>query len=186
MDAEFAGQLEAWHDFYSATAGVSATLLGLLFVALALNPRVLKTWDAPVVRSRAALTFHNFLVALAVSLVVLIPEQSPTAIYVSLAIIGVQGLFRVVHDLRRLATNIDPNSLGPIRVAWMIGLLVAYGVCLWIAVDLYLGVAESFEWLVLSMFILLTYAAASCFDLVAEIGAIDDHGAPPAAGGPST
>jgi hypothetical protein len=186
MDTAFAGQLEAWHDFYSATAGVTATLLGLLFVAIALNPRVLKTWQAPVVRSKAALTFHNFLVVLTISLVVLIPEQSPTGIFVSLAIVGIQGLVRIVHDLRRLPTYDDQSWRQPARVAWIISLLVAYGVCLWVAIDLFLGVADSFDWLVMAIFILLTYAAASCFDLVAEIGAIDDQGgSPPASGGHS-
>src|SRR3712207_3029792 len=45
VDDRFA-DLDAWHDFFTAVAGVAATLVGLLFVALALNPAVMAD-DAP-------------------------------------------------------------------------------------------------------------------------------------------
>ena len=175
MDGEFTAQLDAWHDFYAATAGVTATLVGLLFVALALNPQVLKSWTAPVLRDWAALTFHNFLVVLTISLVALIPESSPTGIYVPLTFLGVTGVYRIVRDQRRMATY-APSSVASsrrrIRTVWFIGMLIAYGTCLWVAIDLYLGVFDSFDWLVLPVFVLTTYAAASCLELLAEIGAI--------------
>ncbi len=33
----FSQQLESWHDFYIVLGGASATLVGLLFIAISLN-----------------------------------------------------------------------------------------------------------------------------------------------------
>ena len=41
MESDFAAALAEWHDFYAAVAGIAATLVGLLFVALGLNPRIM-------------------------------------------------------------------------------------------------------------------------------------------------
>lgn len=41
MDADFARPVAQWRDFFAAIAGVSATLVGLHFVALAINPVVM-------------------------------------------------------------------------------------------------------------------------------------------------
>jgi hypothetical protein len=172
MNSEFGAQLDAWHDFYAATAGASATLLGLLFVALALNPQLLKTGRSPVLRAWAGETFHTFLVVLSVSLVALIPETSPTGIYVTLAILGVQGIYRVARDRLRIATYRQSAWGGRAWLAWPVAITIAYVTCLWVAVDLYLGVYDSFDWLVLTIFVLATYGAASCFDLIAEFGSI--------------
>ena len=45
MDDRFAA-LAAWHDLFAVVAGAAATLVGLVFVALALNPAVMAD-DAP-------------------------------------------------------------------------------------------------------------------------------------------
>ena len=66
MEDRFA-TLTAWHDFFAAVAGVSATLVGLLFVALALNPAVMADDGLAGLGTWAGQTFHNFLIVLAVA-----------------------------------------------------------------------------------------------------------------------
>jgi hypothetical protein len=64
--------LTAWHDFFAAVAGVSATLVGLLFIALALNPAVMADDGPAGLRTWAGHNFHSFLLVLVIALVVLI------------------------------------------------------------------------------------------------------------------
>ena len=76
MDDRFAALAE-WHDFFAAVAGVAATLVGLLFVALALNPAVMADDGPAGLRTWAGQTFHSFLMVLVIALVVLIPDTGP-------------------------------------------------------------------------------------------------------------
>ena len=41
MDDGFAAAVAAWHDFYLLAGTAAATLIGLIFVALSLNPEVM-------------------------------------------------------------------------------------------------------------------------------------------------
>src|SRR5918995_4454761 len=85
-----------WHDFFAAVAGVAATLVGLVFVALALNPTVMADDSPAGLRTWAGQTFQSFLMVLFVALVVLIPETGPLGLGLPLLIVGIWGLARVV------------------------------------------------------------------------------------------
>jgi hypothetical protein len=85
-----------WNNFYTATAGASATLLGLLFVATQMHIGTLTKdpsgrWNA-VARS----TFYNYLLLFALSLLMLFPASDSRFIgSVILAISGV-GAYRLL------------------------------------------------------------------------------------------
>lgn len=87
MDDRFAALAE-WHDFFAAVAGVAATLVGLLFVALALNPRIMADASPAGLRIWAAQTFHDFLTVLVVALIVLIPDAEAVGLGVPLLLLG--------------------------------------------------------------------------------------------------
>ncbi len=75
-----------WTDLFVASAGASAALTGLLFVAVSLNIQdILKNEGLP---SRALQTLLLLLSAVVVSLVGLIPGQSATALGVELLAFG--------------------------------------------------------------------------------------------------
>ena len=57
----FADQIETWQAFFTTVAGLAATLAGLLFVGLGLNPRIMAVGGPPDTRVLAAQTLHNFL-----------------------------------------------------------------------------------------------------------------------------
>src|SRR5215212_5416053 len=111
MEDSFAA-LADWHDFFTAVAGIAATLVGLLFVALALNPAVMADDGPAGLRTWAGQTFHNFLIVLAVALVVLIPDTGPLGLGLPLFILGVWGVVRVVADARRVRSDPDPEWHG--------------------------------------------------------------------------
>jgi hypothetical protein len=67
-----------WHDLFIATAGASAALAGLVFVAVSINiERILKAEELP---ARAQMTLLLLLSVLLVSIIGLIPGQSRTAL----------------------------------------------------------------------------------------------------------
>jgi hypothetical protein len=88
-----------WSELFVATAGATAALTGLVFVAVSLNiERILKLPGLP---ERALQTLMMLLTPLIVSLVGLIPGQSATALGVELLVLGVLATYAIVQTLRR-------------------------------------------------------------------------------------
>jgi hypothetical protein len=174
MDAGFASAVAEWHEFFAAVAGVSATLVGLLFVSLALNPLVMGDRRPAGLRTWAGQTFHNFLMVLTVALVALIPEQTTGTVGATLLIIGALGVFRVASDVRR--TRTDPSPQWQERSALMrfASPLAGYLCCLMAGIGAWRGDADELYWLIGFVFFLMFSAASSCWDLLKVIG---DRGA---------
>lgn len=68
---------QTWHDFYIVAGTASATLVGLLFVSLSLHLRAVLTRSE--VRGLARATLANFALVLLVALIVVIPQDGPSA-----------------------------------------------------------------------------------------------------------
>lgn len=99
---------QAWSAFALATAGASAVLTGLLFVAVSLNlERVLLF---PRLPGRAALTLSVLTSVLLASLFVLVPDQSRVALGVELAVLGL-GLG--ILDVIWVSSASSASSEGP-------------------------------------------------------------------------
>jgi hypothetical protein len=76
-----------WSELFVASAGASAALTGLLFVAVSVNiERILKFPGLP---ERALQTLLLLLSAVLISLIALIPGQSTTALGVELLVVSV-------------------------------------------------------------------------------------------------
>ncbi|HEX5909711.1 MAG TPA: hypothetical protein VFY44_04405 [Thermoleophilaceae bacterium] len=96
--------VEAWSDFFVATAGATAALAGLLFVAVSINlERILAL---PGVADRALGTLVLLLGALLVAIFALAPGQSDLA--VGLEVAGTGGLTTAVAG--RLAMRIQADQ----------------------------------------------------------------------------
>ena len=105
----FADQIQTWQAFFTTVAGLAATLAGLLFVGLGLNPRIMAPTGPPGMRVLAAQTFHHFLVLLVIALIALAPTETARPLAITLLIVGVQGIVRVVLDLRQAQPAHDPR-----------------------------------------------------------------------------
>jgi len=85
-----------WNDLFVATAGASAALAGLVFVAVSINiERILKL---PGVPARALETVLLLLGVLLVSVVCLIPGQSHVALGVELLVVSLAVAAIVVRQ----------------------------------------------------------------------------------------
>ena len=169
MEDRFAAIAE-WHDFFAAVAGVAATLVGLLFVALALNPAVMADHGPAGLRTWAGQTFYNFLIVLAVALVVLIPDADRLGLGLPLLILGVWGVVRVVADARRVRSDPAPEWHGRPVLARFASPLAGYAIAAWVGTQILRGDADAVGWLVATIFFLMMSAASNCWDLLREIG----------------
>ena len=78
---------EGYHEFFVASAGVAGALIGLLFVAISVNPTA--ATSGPVrQRLRPAAALAAFLNPLFVSLVALLPENDLSGAFVALALVA--------------------------------------------------------------------------------------------------
>jgi uncharacterized membrane protein len=169
VEDRFAAIVE-WHEFFAAVAGVAATLVGLLSVALALNPAVMADHGPAGLRTWAGQTFYNFLIVLAVALVVLIPDAGPLGLGLPLLILGVWGVVRVVADARRVRSDPAPEWHGRPVLARFASPLAGYVIAGWVGTQILRGNADAVGWLVATVFFLVMSAAGNCWDLLREIG----------------
>ncbi len=167
----FADQIATWQAFFTTVAGLAATLAGLLFVGLGLNPRIMAPNGPPGMRVLAAQTFHHFLVLLVIALIALVPDETARPLAIPLLIVGVQGLVRVGLDLRQARRAHDPHWGIVQAVARSVWPAAAYALCLWLAVDLWDGVTEALGSIVIVVILLLVHVSINCWDLLAAIGA---------------
>jgi hypothetical protein len=170
MDTEFATALLEWHDFFATIAGVSGTLVGLLFVALGLNPAIMADESPAGLRVWAGQTFHSLLVVLVIGLAGLVPARVGETFAITLAFLGVQGIVRVITDLRRLTVARDPEwNVRQVFIRFFAP-ATAYVICLWLAYSVWNRDEDALGWLIAIVLLLTMSAASSCLDLLKEIG----------------
>lgn len=167
--------LEPWHDFFAAVAGVSATLVGLLFVGLALNPAIMADRGPAGLRMWAGETFHSFLAVLAFALIGLIPNPGALGFALPLLIVGALGIGRILGGARRIRRDRAPEWTWRTFAVRFAAPLIGYAVAIWVGVDVLRGEPGQIGWLVATVFLLMMNATGNCWDLLREIG--DRHGA---------
>jgi len=108
MDAAY--DPAAWHDFGVALVAASATLLGLVFVAVSLHLSAVV--DDPVLRRRAEIMLGLLAMTLAASAALLVPSQSREALGLELMPIGLVYIalstlvtFRATHSQRGVSRD---------------------------------------------------------------------------------
>lgn len=171
METEFAAALVEWHDFFATMAGVSGTLVGLLFVALGLNPAIMADDSPAGLRVWSSQTFNSLLSVLIIGLAGLVPLDAGPTLAITLIITGGQGIVRVVQDLLQVRAERDPEWNVRHLITRFISPSLAYLICLWLAYWVWKLDADALGWLIAIVFLLTLNAASSCWDLLKEIGA---------------
>ena len=154
-----------WTDLFVASAGASAALAGLVFVAVSINvDRILKFEGLP---DRALETVLMLVSVVLVSIVGLIPGQSTTALGAEILALGLA--FGLV--IARLARRSLPH--GPHPRAWLISRLgVAAAATLPMIVagaSLLAEAGGGLYWLVAGMVFAIVGAVANAWVLLIEI-----------------
>jgi hypothetical protein len=129
MDEAFAQALAEWSTFYALMGGASATLLGLLFVAVSVRLNIFHQRQVADVRDFAAFTFGTFLVAIGVAGLAVAPHAHRSTLALSLLLVsiasisGIAVVARVWISLNAPATGPRPGS-GPAEWRGWVYLLV--------------------------------------------------------------
>ena len=123
----------AYSNYFLASTGASAALIGLLFVAISLAPEHTVGTRASAWRhAQATSAFTALLNAFFVSLVALIPN---TNLGYTAAVMGAIGIFNTLTLARNVSS--EHLSLGNVhRATLLVGSLVLYVWELWFAVEL--------------------------------------------------
>jgi cytosine/uracil/thiamine/allantoin permease len=111
-------ELKELHDFFVASVGAAAALMGLLFVAVSIAPE--KIFGAPASaaqRGDAERAFTAFGNVFFVSLVALIPRGALPAIAVVAVIAMAQIVSTAVRMKRRFPSEINWRNIGLISLA---------------------------------------------------------------------
>jgi modulator of FtsH protease len=171
MTPEAFGAAElGWHDFFVATAGASAALLGLLFVGVSINLNAITGEERVDLRARAGQAFANLIFVLVIALLMLIPDPDPGSIALSLAVVAGLGFVRVAQHLYAMFQSRTRfrNWLQPARrIGWTVIadlLLVFTALRIWSSADV--AVIQNLATVV---FVLMVGAADVAWAMLVEV-----------------
>jgi modulator of FtsH protease len=153
-----------WHDLFVATAGASAALAGLVFVAISINiERILALEGVP---ERGLETVLLLILVLVVSVVGLIPGQSSTALGLELLVLAL-AITAVIAQLPPIRpTGEEPRS--SILGRWVIR-LTGTGLFLVGGLSLLLEAGGGLYWVAAGIVFATVGAVASAWVLLVEI-----------------
>jgi len=122
---------EGAKEFFVVSTGASATLIGLLFVAIAVEPTSIVGEDSPVeTRSRASSAFIALLNVFFISLAGTVP---PTNVGVVAAILAVVGIVDTLGIGLSLLEEWSTIQAGRSSALLMVGSLIIYALEVWYA-----------------------------------------------------
>jgi hypothetical protein len=161
--------VERWHDFYIVAGTAAATLVGLLFVGLALHLPVIVS--RPDVRSLARITLANFGLTLFLSLFVLI-RQASSALGTQLMAAGVVSL-GIVAPSPGAAVRSRTRTLKTYQLLlrFVLSFVAYFGVILAGALIRATEETAGLGWLWVVTVVLLFVSLRNTWDLLVTVGA---------------
>ena len=178
----FEAALQVWHDFYVATAGAAAALLGLLFVGVSISLGSLDVAHRVEVRSRANQAFVNLTFVLVLALTALIPGQDAASLAITCGVLAALGVVGVVRRLLVLARSRSTARVQARTFRHLFWALLAVAFLGFATYEFRVaGTAGTLYDLVAVIFLLLLGAADVSWDLLITVGdgvGEDARGAP--------
>jgi hypothetical protein len=160
----------SWHDFYVTMGTASASLIGLLFVALSLNLDSILGDSRDDLRAFAEQAFYSFSWVLLIAVFFLIPQQNVDYLGAIYLVLGVLASYRLVRRAPTIWRGRRRDRLGE-AVFWRFVLPAAAVIGLVAAgFGLLLGDLSALYWLVAVIIGLLMSAARSSWDLLVKVG----------------
>jgi hypothetical protein len=98
MVSEFALAVERWNNFYMLAGSAAFTLLGLIFVAVSINiDLIAKPQKSEDLKAFAGQILANFLAIMIITLLFMIPRQTPIGLGIPLLFIGLVEMWRTIR-----------------------------------------------------------------------------------------
>ena len=173
MTPTFADLVGRWHDFYVLVGTAAATLIGLLFVGLSLNIRVIRRDTGVDLQELAGQSGNNFFYVLAVALFFLIPDQTPLGLGLPLLILGLLGLLGTVSHMRKARAQRRMWGKSSIVRRFTMPIVSLAGLVA-IALSALSGETAGVYALVLVIIVLLASATQNAWDLLIKVDE-DEH-----------
>ena len=160
--------LQQWQVFYTALAGVAATLVGLLFVALYMNVDLFIKAEHQYMKRMSRMVFGSFTLVLFSSLIFLIPNQGRLGIGIPIGVAAVVAIGDTLHaflELRGPLRGLPARDRKHIRQGLtraVVGRAVLAVGCLMLVMD----VAGALYWIAAPILAALLAACRNCWDLL--------------------
>jgi len=153
-----------WSDLFVASAGASAALTGLLFVAVSVNiERILEFSGLP---ERALQTLLLLLSVVAISLIGLVPGQTATALGVELLVLSVGFCTAICWLLNRTVSGAREHERAALHLAYTLPGALAPVVG---GVSLLAGAGGGLYWIAAGIIAAILGASVNAWVLMVEI-----------------
>ncbi len=170
MHVSFSSTVAAWQTFYLLAGTASATLAGLIFVAVSLHIDLVGESGIGAIFTLARRTLFSFILVVIVALMFLVPNQGSQRLGWSLLALGMVDVLQTVFDGRAVATELA-RSAGWQRIAnrivppVVLMLLSGAGLFL-VATTVLAGTTSYLYWMVPIVVLILTTAAFNAWELM--------------------
>jgi hypothetical protein len=161
--------MQAWSQFYATIGAVSATLLGLLFVAISINATAALGPDEETSRRLTHQAFQNYLAVMMVAMLALFPDLS-TATFggVTLAATATWSVWVVIRFYQTIALRFEQQS-------WVttmrrhLSSLIGFLILMISALCMVFHYGQVYHWFAASTLILLFSATTVSWELLMRI-----------------
>ena len=162
-----------WKDYYNLQGTAGATLMGLLFVAVALNSDLILSNEHPQTKLRSEQAFQNYMTVVVISHIFLFPGVTRQAVALALilqsAIMVGLAAYRLFRTAQHRDDTVDPTH------HWrrLLPSLVAHGLILYGCKRvLTKGEADAIQFLGFGTLLLLISATVTSWEMLVRIAEI--------------
>lgn len=158
--------LHEWQNFYLLVGTASATLTGLLFVAVSLGTHMV-TGREDSVRTFVTPTLVHFIAVVVTATVLLIPTHTVWSLSGMLLVIGVTSVTYAIQIILQMARGLNRDSVDPAHWLWHAALpLISYALVAGASIWLLAGSLAALDGLAASAVLLMIVGVHNAWDLV--------------------
>jgi hypothetical protein len=163
--------MQAWTSFYAVISTATATLTGLLFVAVSMNVTAALSPGPGGSRRLAEQAFENYLAVLMVSLLALYPDMRRTTFGWVTLLVTAGWTAWVIVRLYQAAAEPSVHETRLVAVWRHLSTLIGFGMLIYAAARMALGNGETSDTMAAACIVLLFSATEKAWGLLIRIAA---------------